>query len=257
MADEKQNAQQTSGYITDWEHDSEKLRKKHDLSSKRQNRLFTKKGIAELNIARAYTKNILEDDEQLILIIFGKPGTGKSSLTLWIEYFLEGQWNFDTTCFTHDAWAEHSTSGQGKIIKYEEGRQTFVKRRAMGNNNKDGLDILSIFRALNHVHIINFQNIQDVEDPLLYYHADGVLWTHKVLGEKGYLSGYSPKTLKKDKVQKEIEENTLEPGQYSDFTVRFPDFKETHPGTWAKYDKKKKENLEEVRQRYISKGDDE
>lgn len=245
-----------SGYITDWESDSESLKDKTNLSKKRQNRIFTKNGVAELNIARAYTKNILEDDEQLILIIFGKPGTGKSSLTLWMEYFLQGKWNFDTTCFTHDKWTEHATSGEGKIIKYEEGRQTFVKRRAMGNNNKDGLDILSIFRALNHVHIINFQNIQDVEDPLLYYHADGVLWTHKALGEKGYLSGYSPKTLKKDSVQAKIKDNILQPGEDSDFTVRFPDFKQQHPGTWAKYDKRKRSNLEDIRKRYVSKDDD-
>lgn len=242
--------------ITDWKFEIDELQDEHDLSRQRQARTFTQDGILGINLAKAYKKNIIDDDEQLVLIIFGKPGTGKSSLTLWIEYFLTGEFNFDTTCFTHNDWAEHSTSGESKIIKYEEGRQTFVKRRAMGNNNKDGLDILSIFRALNHVHIINFQNIQDVEDPLLYYHADGVLWTHKIMGDKGYVSGYSMKTLKQDKVQEAIDDNTLRPGQFSDFTLEFPDFKKEHPETWQKYDKRKRENLEKVRERYINSDQD-
>lgn len=242
-------------FITDWENKPDKLNAKQDLSRERQARTFTQNAVVEINISKAYQKNILENDEQLILIIFGKPGTGKSTLTLWIEHFLNGNHNFDTTCFTHDDWAEQATSDQGKIIKYEEGRQTFVKRRAMGTNNKDGLDILNIFRALNHVHIINFQNISDVEDDLLFYHADGILWTHKILGNKGHVSGYSPKTLTKEKVRDKINEGTLSPGEHSDFTVPFPDFKGKHPDAWTEYDRKKKNNLQEIRSRYLNKDD--
>ena len=238
-------------YITDWAHKPDELEQKHDLSEARQHRTFSSNATVEINIARAYQQKILEDDEQLILIIFGQPGSGKSTLTLWIEYFLFGEINFDTTCFTHQEWAGESTSGKGKVIKYEEGRQTFVKRRAMGSNNKDGLDILNIFRALNHVHLINFQNISDVEDDLLYYHADGILWTHKVNGDKGYFSGYSPRTLRSDKVKQKINDGILEPGQEADFTVLFPDFKEEYPKNWQKYNKKKEQNLKEIRGKYV------
>lgn len=240
-----------SNYITDWLNEPDELNEQHDLNPERQARTFSTNAVVELNIAKSYQKNILENDEQMIIVIFGQPGSGKSTLTLWLEYFLFGEVNFDTTCFTHDEWAEQATSGQGKVIKYEEGRQTFVKRRAMGNNNKDGLDILNIFRALNHVHIINFQNISDVEDDLLFYHADGVLWTHKMFQEKGFVSGYSPSTLRDEDVQEKIDESALEPGEESDFTVRFPDFKEHHKEEWMKYDKKKKENLKSIRKRYV------
>jgi len=237
-------------YITDWKSQGEELGDKTDLKEVRQARTFSDDAVVEINIANSYKKNILENDEQLILIVFGQPGSGKSTLTLWIEYFLFGEINLDTTCFTHDEWSDQATKGQGKIIKYEEGRQTFVKRRAMGTNNKDGLDILNIFRALNHVHIINFQNISDVEDDLLFYHADGILWTHKLLGKKGYVSGYSPKTIKKDKVRDKIDDGTLQPGEHSDFTVKFPDFKQKHQEEWRRYDKQKRENLKQIREEY-------
>jgi len=240
-----------ANYITDWKRKPEELKKKHDLKREREARTFTPNGTVEINIAKAYQQQILENDEQLVFIIFGKPGTGKSTLTLWIEYFLFGEIDLETTCFTHQDWAEQATSGQGKVIKYEEGRQTFVKRRAMGSNNKDGLDILNIFRALNHVHIINFQNISDVESDLLFYHCNGILWTHKLVGEKGYVSGYSPKTLRKKKVKDKIQEGELQPGQESDFTTPFPDFKQEHPKDWQEYDRRKKENLNEIRDRYL------
>ena len=125
----------------------------------------------------------------------------------------------------------------------------------MGGNNKDGMDILNIFRALNHVHIINFQNISDAEDDLIFYHADGVLWTHKILGDKGFVSGYSPKTLNKESIKKKIKEGDLRAGEKSDFTVMFPDFKEHHPEVWKEYDKKKKANLRQIRERYLNKDD--
>lgn len=241
-----------ANYITNWKYKPDDLEDMRDLKKERKARTFSKNAVVEINLAKAYQKQILENDEQLVFIIFGKPGTGKSTLTLWIEYFLFGDIDLSTTCFTHDDWAEQATSGQGKVIKYEEGRQTFVKRRAMGSNNKDGLDILNIFRALNHVHIINFQNISDVENDLLFYHADGILWTHKALGEKGYVSGYSPKTLRRETVRDKIDAGVLEPGQESDFTVKFPDFKQDHPEYWQKYDKRKKENLEQIRERYLN-----
>lgn len=240
-----------ANYITDWKNKKEDLEKIEDLKETRAARTFSDRNVVELNISKAYQKNILEDDEQLILIVFGQPGSGKSTLTLWIEYFLFGEINLDTTCFTHDDWASEATKGQGKVIKYEEGRQTFVKRRAMGNKNKDGLDILNIFRALNHVHIINFQNISDAEDDLLFYHCDGILWTHKIGGDKGWVSGYSPKTLQQDKIRKKINEGTLTASEHSDFTVSFPDFKQEHPEKWRKYDDRKKKNLQKIRQAYV------
>ena len=245
-----------AGYITDWKTDAEELKDKHDLSEQRRARTFTqqKEPLLELNLAKSYQKNILENDEQLVILIFGQPGSGKSTLMLWIEYFLNGEIDFDTTCFTHEDWANLSTDADkpGRVIKYEEGRQTFVKRRAMSGNNKDGKDILSIFRALNNVHFINFQNIADVEEDVLFYHADGILWTHTLFdGEKGYVSAYSPKTLKNETLRKKITEGTLRPGEKSDLTTKFPRFDKQYPEIWKQYEQSKTENLRTIRDKYV------
>lgn len=244
------------GYITDWKSDPDELKDQTDLSEQRQARIFTKgKHLLELNIAKSYQENILENDEQMVIVIFGQPGSGKSTLMLWIEWFLFGEINFNTTCFTHEDWAELSTDADnpGQVIKYEEGRQTFVKRRAMSSKNKDGQDILSIFRALNNVHFINFQNINDVENDLLFFHADGVLWTHTMFdGEKGYVSAYSPKTLRNEEFQERIKEGNLEPGENSDLTTKFPRFDKAHPEIWEEYEKRKTDNLRTIREKYTA-----
>lgn len=248
-----------AGYITDWHSDPKNIKGIDDLSKARQGRTFTKSNVnsLELNLAKSYQRNILENDEQLVIPIFGQPGSGKSTLMLWIEYFFFGDINFDTTVFTHEDWKDEATSGSGKVIKYEEGRQTFVKRRAMSSNNKEGLDVLSIFRAKNHVHFINFQNIADVEDDLLFYHADGVLWVHKMFdGEKGFVSAYSPKTLRKAEVKDKLQEQELRPGQHSDLTTKFPDFSKKFPGKWSEYNKRKHENLEKIRGRFVEEDND-
>lgn len=243
-----------AGYITDWHSDPDKIDNVHDLSKQRKARTFTESNdnMLELNLAKSYQINILENDEQLVIPIFGQPGSGKSTLMLWIEYFFFGEINFDTTVFTHDQWKDESTSGQGKVIKYEEGRQTFVKRRAMSSQNKEGLDILSIFRAKNHVHFINFQNIADVEEDLLFYHADGILWVHKMFnGKKGYVSAYSPQTLKKESVKERLLEQELKPGRESDLTTKFPDFSKKFPKKWSEYNTRKHENLEKIRGKFV------
>lgn len=248
-----------AGYITDWETDPDKLDSVHDLSKPRQGRTFTKSSsnMLEINLAKSYQTNILENDEQLVIPIFGQPGSGKSTLMLWIEYFFFGDINFDTTVFTHEDWKDEATKGSGKVIKYEEGRQTFVKRRAMSGNNKEGLDVLSIFRAKNHVHFINFQNISDVEDDLLFYHSDGVLWVHKMFdGEKGFVSAYSPKTLRKPKVKDKIKDMELKPYEHSDLTTQFPNFAERFPGKWAEYNERKHENLDKIRGRFVEEDDE-
>ena len=249
-------------YITDWQKEYEDLKSVEDMSEYRQARVFTTKAgadrpILELNIAKSYQRNILENDEQLVIPIFGQPGSGKSTLMLWMEYFLTGDIDFDTTCFTHDQWAEESTKEQkGNIIKYEEGRQTFVKRRAMSGNNKDGLDILSIYRAKNNVHFINFQNISDVEESLLFFHADALLWTHRLFDEKGWVSAYSPKTLQQEDLQKKIKGGSISPGQpEADLITRFPRFDTEHPDIWKKYEETKMDNLNRIRSKYVDEED--
>lgn len=247
-------------YITNWKNKDGDIEDYHDLSEERRARTFTdirkynSEPWLEVNLAKAYQRNILEDDEQLVIPIFGQPGSGKSTLMLWIEWFFFGDIKFDTTCFTHNQWAETSTAEEkGQVIKYEEGRQTFVKRRAMSGNNKDGLDILSIFRAKNNVHFICFQNISDVEDSLLFFHADGLLWTHKLFdGEKGWVSAYSPKTLRNEDLQAKINEGNLAPGDKADMTVPFPRFDKHHPDKWERYDRTKEENLNSIREKYVN-----
>lgn len=203
---------------------------------------FSSRGYIEANLESLIRKKILEDDEQVIILVIGKAGVGKSTLTRWIEKYVYGEINTDWDCFEHDEWQKLSTTRPlNKLIKYEEGRDTFYRRNAVTKKNKEGNDILSQYRAFKHIHLINFQNLSDLEPDLLYYHADALIRiTHK-----GWLWGYSASSIQQIDISNK--NNRVDWGSY-DFRDSFKDFSKRYPDEWEEYEQEKIKRLEEKAQ---------
>jgi len=166
-----------------------------------EDKQFTVKGYVEKNLVKLYNKKIVEDDEQMVVLIVSKPGKGKSSLTLQIQNLLNDGVNLDWCCINHDQYYDISTSlPKNKIIWYDEGRNSFLKKNTMRKQNKKAHNMLNQYRSFNNVHLINFQHLYDFPEDILKYNVDAILRiTHKnPNGKIARVWGYSSQSIEKE-----------------------------------------------------------
>lgn len=199
---------------------------------------FSSNGHIENNVKSLWEKEIGEKDKQAVVLVVGSPGSGKSTLTWWLDGFIRGEYSFKWWAFNHEEWMKLSKNRpKEKVIKYDEGRDTFYRRNAMKETNKEGLDVLSQYRLLNNFHIINFQNLKDMELDVVHYHAHLLLrvthqgWVHGY-GQKGRLG-----EVRKSKYGDKINWPT------PDFRDGFPDFSKRFPELFEEYEKRNEKSL--------------
>lgn len=203
---------------------------------------FSKFGHIENNIKKLWEKDIEADDEQVVVLIVGRPGKGKSTLTWWLDGFIRGEYSFKWWAFEHEDWNKLSTHKPSKkVVKYDEGRNSFTRRNAMKNRNKEALDTLAEYRVLNNFHIINFQNPKDMEMDLIHYYADLVLRVVET-STKGWVHGFGRRGNLGRIKRHQYTDQLVWPDW--DFRDHFPDFRKEYPDLFAEYKKKKEENLE-------------
>lgn len=203
---------------------------------------FTSSGILEKNL-EAMEKELVENkDKDMVVLVIGQPGTSKSSLSLMMQLALRGEINFDDMAFNHDQYMEATKNGEkNKVIQYDEGRDSFYKRRAMSSSNTEAIDMLNQFRFKKHVHFINFQNLTDLELDLLYKRAHALIRTPS----QGFYHFYNQKTMRKIEVDKR---NRKVDWPDPNFTGRFPDPAEEFPEAWKRYQQVNEEKLQEAAQ---------
>lgn len=201
---------------------------------------FTDSGLLEKNL-EAMEKELIENkDKDMVVLVIGQPGTSKSSLTLMMQLAMRGEVNFEDMAFTHDQYMKATKNGgKNKVIQYDEGRDSFYKRRAMSSSNTEAIDMLNQYRFKKHVHFINFQNLTDLELDLLYKRAHALIRTPN----QGFFHFYNQKTMRKievDKRDRKVDWPT------PNFTGRFPDPAEEFSETWKMYQQVNEEKLQDA-----------
>jgi len=199
--------------------------------------VFTNNGYLERNLVKMEETLVEDKDKDMIILVIGQPGTSKSSLTLMMQLALRGKVNFDDICFTHEQYMEScKEGGKNKVIQYDEGRNSFYKRRAMQNSNTESLDMLNQYRFKNHVHFINFQNLTDMELDLIYKRSHAIIRTTS----QGFFHFYNKNRAQKIDVDKD--KRTVD-WPNPNFTGRFPDPANEYPEIWEKYNKVNEEKI--------------
>lgn len=195
--------------------------------------------ILEKNIVKMGRHQIDKKNKDLIILVVGEPGSGKSSLTLQLEYFLRnGEVDFGKWSYTHNQHTAHFRQNKREVLNYDEGRDSYYRRNAMSKKNTEALNMLFQYRFKNHICFINFQNVSDIEPDLLYDRSHALIRvTHQ-----GWFHFFSNE--KKDQISVDSKTKKV---SFPDpnFRGAFPDPAERLPDIWKEYEEDNEEKLEE------------
>jgi len=201
--------------------------------------MYTDNGILEDNLEQLVRVKREEKDKHTVILVVGDPGTAKSALSFWMTRQLSDngiQWS--DVAFTHDQYIEAAENGRNRVVWYDEGRDSFYKRRAMSSSNTEALDSLMQHRFRRHIHIVNFQNLSDMELDLLYQAADYLVRTVK----QGWFHAYNKQQIQRIEVDKDTRTvDWPDPG----FRDGFDNPETEEPELWEMYKDKNEEKLEE------------
>lgn len=199
--------------------------------------IFTETGNLERNLVKMENELVDNKNKDFVILVIGQPGTSKSSLSVMMQLAMRGEVNFEDMAFTHDQYMKATKKGgKNKVIQYDEGRNSFYKRRAMQSSNTEALDMLNQYRFKNHVHIINFQNLTDMELDLIYKRCHCLVRTTA----QGFFHFYNARQVQKIDVDKRKRTvNWPDPA----FTGRFPDPAREYTEVWERYQQVNEEKL--------------
>lgn len=198
-----------------------------------------KNHVWEKNLIKMGRHQIDKKNKDLIILVVGNPGVGKSAFTFLSEVFLRGgDVDFDKWSYTHDQHTTHFRNNKREVLNYDEGRDSYFRRKAMSKKNTEALNMLFQYRFKNHILFINFQNVSDIEPDLLYDRSHALVRiTHQ-----GWFWFFSKK--KKDQIKVDSKTKKV---SFPDpnFRGAFPDPAEEYPDLWEEYEEDNEEKLEE------------
>lgn len=203
---------------------------------------FSTKGLIESNIEKLYQQEIINGTGHLIILVVGGSNTGKTSLSLLIQQYLNQDVEPGWIALDHEEWKEIHTTRENqnslqppkKKIVYEEGRDSFFRTNATTVKNKEAKDTLYKYRSFQNTLLINFQNASDLAPFLV---LNGVADAMFRCTRPGQVEAYGQETIKQmwfnDRSRKFKGWSSKNP----DFRDSFKDPEKLIPEKWEQYRK--------------------
>ncbi len=196
-------------------------------------------GKLESNFEKLHENLIEKGTNQMVVLVVGPVNTAKTSFSLMMDYYLnEGDVDLDSYALNHEQFIDSYTSRPlKKTIVYEEGRDSFYRRKAMTSKNKEALNSLQQYRKFQHTVFINFQNARDLEPDLVLGNI-----AHALIRctSPGRVWGYSRKSMQKMWTTGGKFDGWDKP----DFKDGFKNPEKVLPELWDSYEKKAIEELD-------------
>lgn len=132
-----------------------------------------------------YKHEVLNKNTSLVMIIDGRSGQGKTTLSSQIGcYFSPDTFSLDHLCFTCEQFIEQlKKAKKGDCIVFDEG-MLLTSRSAMSLINKAIIIMMSQIRSKNIFVIFNINSVFDLDKNIALHRADCLL---HVYGEEGKL----------------------------------------------------------------------
>lgn len=204
---------------------------------------FSSNGYLEKNLDGLIQRVIEDKDKSVNILVLGRPGSGKSSLDIFLSNYLDPDFSLDNVAFTHDQWYKNCTElAKKEISVHSEGRNTYNRLRAQTNNYQEGQDIIYQWRFKNHVRFIEFQHLRHFPEELLKEMIHGLIRCFNPESRNApFCHFYSKGQIQKIRYFNKQEKTVKFPDP--SFRDYWPDPEEELPEFWREYDRRNEEQL--------------
>ena len=204
-----------------------------------KNEVFTNKGWLEKGLESIVDKKIKNKNKDVVVVVTGQPGIGKTALTSLIGNFLIDDFSEHNLVYTAEEVSKAIESWPKRsFINIDEGMDVFYRRNAMTKENKEAYTKFMKYRFKNHLIFINFQELKEMEPNIWRNRADLILRCVS----QGWFHVYNKQDAKRIKVKRN---NGVKYVDWPDpgFVDGFPNPEKVIPEIWSSIEKSKDERL--------------
>lgn len=170
----------------------------------------------------------------------GGEGSGKSSLSAAIGFYVDNSFNVNRMCLKGKELRTKAIELDNlNSIVFDEGIENLYSRDAMKTDNKKMIKFFRKCRYLNLFIQINIPDISEL-DKNIRPPSDRIHSIARCVNQ-GWMHFYSQKSLKNIKYK----DNSIKWPDY-DFRGQFPDMSKLKPNFWKAYQKKKEEDVKNI-----------
>ena len=127
----------------------------------------------------------IQKDKDVLGIIVGSPGEGKSTITTQIAYFLDPTITCDTIKYAYEDYLKYSIGlfdkgqSKGKSVIHDEGKEALSAVSVLSKRTKKFMDFLYENRQMNMYQYILTGDFFDIPKSIVMQRALFMIWVHE------------------------------------------------------------------------------
>ena len=150
-------------------------------------------GYLESNL-KAMKKNVIKQDYDGFVLICGREGFGKTTLSFQCALYCDPTFNLDRVCFTAEQFLEAVENAEKyQAIVFDETMGYLSSRGAMSKFNRALIKVMSEMRSKNLFVFLNIPNLFMMDWYVAQHRTTGLLYTYK----RSFFASYDYPTKKK------------------------------------------------------------
>lgn len=143
-------------------------------------------------------KKMLRDDWDMVFLVDGMEGSGKSVLAQQVAAYVDEKFSMDDVVFRHDKFTNWVLKAEKyRACVFDEARAGLAARNAMTNVNKALTDMLAEIRQKNLFIIVVLPSIFDLDRNVALWRSRVLLHTRTYNGKRGFYNYYGRVTKNK------------------------------------------------------------
>jgi hypothetical protein len=120
-------------------------------------------------------RRVFKKDRDVVIVVDGREGTGKSVLTSQLAKYCDPSYNLDNVHFNFDTFVEDLTDNVGNVVHLDEGLHATDSRASMSMVNRTVRAVFSEMRQNRHFVFITLPSIFDMDKNIALWRTDALI----------------------------------------------------------------------------------